>query len=125
MSRGAPSKRMNLSVRDFRSKPRLGKSAKRLRLGLQQITSPSATASEVYLAVVQAMFAVRPELDRVGTYAKPGPARRERDFRGPLNFLASRAHRARVPHASEAEHSDATRSQQAGSAAAGFQWASA
>src|SRR5260370_18480906 len=46
------------------------------QLGLEQITSPSATASKVDLTVVQAMFAVRPELDRGRTHAKPGPARR-------------------------------------------------
>jgi hypothetical protein len=52
----------------------------RVCLGLEQITSPSATASKVDLAVVQAMFAVRPKLDRVRTHTKPGPVRRSRDF---------------------------------------------
>src|SRR5260370_93404 len=72
-----------LRTRCLRTTPyrrRLGKSAMRVCLGLEQITSPSPTASKVDLAVVQAMFAVRPELDRVRTHAEPGPERRSRDF---------------------------------------------
>src|SRR5712692_8487754 len=48
---------------------------------LDQFTPPCAAVSKVELAVVQAMFAVRPELDRIGTYAKSGPTWRARDFR--------------------------------------------
>src|SRR5712692_8745483 len=48
---------------------------------LDQFTPPCAAVSKVELAVVQAMFAMRPELDRIRTYAKPGPKRRARDFR--------------------------------------------
>src|ERR1019366_7308531 len=49
-------------------------------LGLEQIASPAATASKVDLTVVQAMCALRPELDRIRTHAKSSPGRRARDF---------------------------------------------
>src|SRR6266849_2830406 len=48
---------------------------------LDKFTPPCAAVSKVELAVVQAMFAMRPELDRIGTYAKSGPTWRARDFR--------------------------------------------
>ena len=45
-------------------------------VGLEQIMLPSATAGQVDLTVVQAMFAVLPELDRIRTHAKSSPAQR-------------------------------------------------
>ena len=50
------------------------------RLGLKQITSPFATASKVDLALMQAIFAMRPELYHSWAHAKPGPGRRATDF---------------------------------------------
>ena len=47
--------------------------SRRTGLGLEQRTSPFATASKVDLAVVQAMLAMGPEFDHVRTYAKPRP----------------------------------------------------
>jgi hypothetical protein len=56
---------------------------------LEPIVSPPATASKVDLTVVQSMFAVRPEVNRIGTHAKSSPAQWARDF-AVLEFFGER-----------------------------------